>query len=237
MGFSRQGNWSGLPFSSPITYDNGSQNLSQPQNLEGLLKYRSLGTICRASENLCVCTCSVVSDSFATPWTVAGQVSLSMGFFRHTRGALGSHAQFSQRGVSSTPPCRGSAASLPHVVPSAGHQPAWKPAGAGVTQPSPVFTFPCPGGRASRTYTHHVRRLVSRAQVCPLSLFRTLTFKIWGPQGCQTALWPWDARDVVPARGLSSQLSACLSVWPQEEPGASFCLLTLGPHLEQGSPP
>ena len=82
MGFSRQGNWSGLPFSSPITYDNGSQNLSQPQNLEGLLKYRSLGTICRASENLCVCTCSVVSDSFATPWTVAGQVSLSMGFFR-----------------------------------------------------------------------------------------------------------------------------------------------------------
>ena len=168
---------------------------------------------------------------------VGGLLGVALQVKGCTRGALGSHAQVSQRGVSSTPPCRGSAASLPHVVPSAGHQPAWKPAGAGVTQPSPVFTFPCPGGRASRTYTHHVRRLVSRARVCPLSLFRTLTFKIWGPQGCQTALWPWDARDVVPARGLSSQLSACLSVWPQEEPGASFCLLTLGPHLEQGSPP
>ena len=30
---------------------------------------------------MCVCVCSVVSDS-ATPWTVAHQAPLSMGFFR-----------------------------------------------------------------------------------------------------------------------------------------------------------
>ena len=29
-----------------------------------------------------MCVCSVVSDSFATPWTVACQASLSMGFSR-----------------------------------------------------------------------------------------------------------------------------------------------------------
>lgn len=132
---------------------------------------------------------------------------------------------------------QGSAGLSSSRCPQRWSSPAWKPAGAGPTQPSPVFTFRVAGGRASQTCTNHVRRLVSRARVCPLSLFRTLTFKIWGPQGCQAALWPWDARDVVPARGLSSQLSACLSVWPQEEPGASLCLLALGPHLEQGSPP
>ena len=30
----------------------------------------------------CVCVCSVVSDFFATPWTVAHQARLSMGFSR-----------------------------------------------------------------------------------------------------------------------------------------------------------
>lgn len=149
----------------------------------------------------------------------------------------GVHARFSQRGMSSTPPCRGLLASLPHVVPSAGrHQPGNPPV-QGRHSCLQYLRSHVAGGRASQMYTNHVRRLISHAQVCPLSLFRTLTFKIWGPQGCQAALWPWDARDVVPARGLSSQLSACLSVWPQEEPGASLCLLALGPHLEQGSPP
>ena len=32
--------------------------------------------------SMCLCVCSVVSDSFATPWTVACQTSLSMGFSR-----------------------------------------------------------------------------------------------------------------------------------------------------------
>ena len=167
---------------------------------------------------------------------VGGLLGVALQVKGCTRGALGSHAQFSQRGVSSTPPCRGLLASLPHVVPSAANQPG-NPPEQGQHRRLQCLHSRVAGGRASWTYTHHVCRLVSRGQVCPLSLFRTLTFKIWGPQGCQTALWPWDARDVVPARGLSSQLSACLSVWPQEEPGASFCLLTLGPHLEQGSPP
>ena len=31
---------------------------------------------------VCVLSCSVVSDSFATPWTVACQTPLSMGFSR-----------------------------------------------------------------------------------------------------------------------------------------------------------
>ena len=30
----------------------------------------------------CMCACSVVSDSFVTPWTVAHQAPLSMGFSR-----------------------------------------------------------------------------------------------------------------------------------------------------------
>ena len=30
----------------------------------------------------CICACSVVSDSLRPPWTVAGQVPLSMGFPR-----------------------------------------------------------------------------------------------------------------------------------------------------------
>ena len=30
--------------------------------------------------SLCVLGCSIVSDSFATPWTVARQIPLSMGF-------------------------------------------------------------------------------------------------------------------------------------------------------------
>ena len=29
---------------------------------------------------VCVCVCSVMSDSFATPWTIDCQVLLSMGF-------------------------------------------------------------------------------------------------------------------------------------------------------------
>ena len=168
---------------------------------------------------------------------VGGRLGVALQVKGCTCGALGSHARFSQRGVSSTPPCRGLLASLPHVVPSAGrHQPGNPPV-QGRHSRLQYLRSHVAGGRASQMYTNHVRRLVSRAQVCPLSLFRTLTFKIWGPQGCQAALWPWDVRDVVPARGLSSQLSACLSVWPQEEPGASLCLLALGPHLEQGSPP
>ena len=39
---------------------------------------------------VCVFNCSVVSDSFVTPWTVAHQASLSMGFLRqeHWHGLL-----------------------------------------------------------------------------------------------------------------------------------------------------
>ena len=138
---------------------------------------------------------------------VGGRLGVALQVKGCTRGALGSHAWFSQRGESSTPPCRGLLASLPHVVPSAGrHQPGNPPV-QGRHSCLQYLRSHVAGGRASQMYTNHVRRLISHAQVCPLSLFRTLTFKIWGPQGCQAALWPWDARDVVPARGLSSQLS------------------------------
>ena len=38
--------------------------------------------------NLSICYCSIaVSDSFVTPWTVACQVPLSMGFFRQEDGS------------------------------------------------------------------------------------------------------------------------------------------------------
>lgn len=93
--------------------------------------------------------------------------------------------------------------------------------GRGETAVSSVYVLVLPGGRASLTCTNHVRRLLLDVPLSVLCPFLEQTFKIWGPQGCQTALWPWDARGVVPARGLSSQLSACLSVWPWEEPGAS----------------
>ena len=33
-------------------------------------------------DGVCACMCSVISDSFATTWTVARQAPLSMGFFR-----------------------------------------------------------------------------------------------------------------------------------------------------------
>ena len=37
-----------------------------------------------ALKEVCVCVShSVMSNSFATPWTVVGQIPLSMGFSRH----------------------------------------------------------------------------------------------------------------------------------------------------------
>ena len=83
--------------------------------------------------------------------------------------------------------------------------------GRGETAVSSVYVLVLPGGRASLTCTNHVRRLLLDVPLSVLCPFLEQTFKIWGPQGCQTALWPWDARGFVPARGLSSQLLARLA--------------------------
>ena len=64
MGFSRHKHWSGLPCPSPgLGLGFPTQRVSQ--------------------KGVCVCVNrSVVSDSFATVWTVAHQAPLSMGFSR-----------------------------------------------------------------------------------------------------------------------------------------------------------
>ena len=62
MGFSRQEYWSGLPLPSP------TQGLKNTQIL---------------SSELLLLSCYVMTESSVTPWTVACQASLSMGFSRH----------------------------------------------------------------------------------------------------------------------------------------------------------
>ena len=65
MGFSRQGYWSGLPF--PPSGDLPDPGI-EPMSLMSSALW------------VCVCECSVVSESFVTLWAVACQDPLSMDF-------------------------------------------------------------------------------------------------------------------------------------------------------------
>ena len=78
MGFSRQECWSGLPLPSPGDLPNpgiepGSPALQADALLSEPLQYLWI--------SVCLVT-SVVFQLFATPWTVAHQAPLSMGFCR-----------------------------------------------------------------------------------------------------------------------------------------------------------
>ena len=80
MGFPRQGYWSGLPFSPPgDLLDQGSNpHLLHWQGDSLSLSHQSVPI----NKYFSQFSCSVVSDSCVTPWTVAHQAPLSMGFPR-----------------------------------------------------------------------------------------------------------------------------------------------------------
>ena len=79
MGFSRQKYWSGLAFPSPEDHpDPGIEPTSSALQVDSLL-LRHQGSLLYVYICVCVCVCVCVGLS-ATPWTVAHQAPLSMGF-------------------------------------------------------------------------------------------------------------------------------------------------------------
>ena len=84
MGFRRQEYWNGLPFPSPEDVPDPGIEPTSPAladrffTTETSQKHHIKG-VC-----VCVCVCYLLSRVrlFATPWTVACQASLSMGFSR-----------------------------------------------------------------------------------------------------------------------------------------------------------
>ena len=50
------------------------------ESMKATINKREINGLCSNTTLLCVCAHSVVSDSFVTPWTVARQAPLSMGF-------------------------------------------------------------------------------------------------------------------------------------------------------------
>lgn len=109
------------------------------------------------------------------------------------------------------PPCRGSAG-LSSCCPQLVVTSLETRQGRGDTAVSSVYVLVQPRPSISHAPTTCVAP-VRRALVCPLS-FRT-DFQDLGTTGCQTALWPWDARGVVPAsRSVLPALgmSVCLAV-------------------------
>ena len=96
MGFSRQEYWSGLPFLSPMHERKRESEvarlcltLSDPMDcsppgssIHGILQARVLEWVAISFSNACMLSCFSRVQLCVTPWTVAHQAPLSMGFSR-----------------------------------------------------------------------------------------------------------------------------------------------------------